>query len=115
MTRGIEAWLQEFREAWMQKDIDSVMQLFTDDVEYFETPFQRLEKGELREEWRSIRDQESIGLEFEIFASEGKRHTVVYSFECIIDGEDYQSEGVYLIKLNSEGLCEKFRQYPVEE
>ncbi len=115
MAENIEAWLQKFKKSWVSKDIDTVLELFIEDVEYFETPFQRLEKEELRQEWRSIREQKDIGLEFEVFNSDESRHAVIYRFECVVDGESHRSEGVYLIELNSEGLCRSFRQYPVEK
>ena len=114
MTREIEKWLTDFKQAWKEKDIDAVLELFTDEVDYYETPFHEFEnKDELRDEWESIRDQENIGLEFEVFNSEEDRFTVIWSLNYTQNGEAYESKGVYLIELNSENKCYRFAQYSV--
>ncbi|WP_414837972.1 YybH family protein [Candidatus Nanosalina sp. VS9-1] len=116
MSRDIEAWMEDFREAWKDKDIDRVMSLFTDGVEYFETPFLKFEnREELREEWKGIRDQQDINLDFEVFSSDGDKFTVKWDLEYTQDGESFTSRGVYLIRLNSENNCYNFVQYPVAD
>ncbi|GEM_PF-4728193 len=41
----IETRLAHFTSAWQTHDIDAVLDLFADDVEYRETPFQKCSKG----------------------------------------------------------------------
>ncbi|MEF8880865.1 MAG: nuclear transport factor 2 family protein [Candidatus Nanohaloarchaea archaeon] len=114
MGKDIHAWLSDFKEAWIEKNVDEVMEIFTDDVDYFETPFIEFEnKKELRDEWNSIEDQKDIDLDLEIFNSEGEKHTVLWSLEYKNCGEAFISKGVYLIKLNSENKCYQFAQYPI--
>lgn len=114
MTQDIGEWLSEFKEAWAKKDVETVMGLFSDDVDYFETPFVEFEdKDKLRDEWRSIETQQDIALELEIFNSEEERYTVLWSLSYIENGKEFRSKGVYLIKLNSENRCYEFAQYPV--
>ena len=36
----IDQWLKDFKDSWMAHDIDAVMELFTHDVDYWETPYQ---------------------------------------------------------------------------
>jgi len=51
----IEVWMKKFRERWIAKDIDGVIEIFTDEVDYFETPYQEIEDLEaLREEWNRL-------------------------------------------------------------
>lgn len=114
MSRDIDGWLKEFKEAWIGKDVDRVMELFTDDVDYYETPFLEFEsKDELRDEWKTIQDQKDIEIEFEVFNSEEDRFAVIWSLSYTQDGEVSESKGVYLMKLNSENKCYEFAQYPV--
>ena len=114
MSRDIDEWLKKFKQAWIGKDVDRVMELFTDDVDYFETPFIEFEnKDELREEWESIKAQEDIDLELEVFGSEEERFTVIWNLSYREDGKELDSRGVYLIKLNEENRCFEFAQYPV--
>jgi ketosteroid isomerase-like protein len=74
---NIEEWMKMFRERWIAKDIDGVIELFTDEVDYFETPYQEIEDLEaLREEWKSIRNQEDIDLNYEIYSRDGTKFSV---------------------------------------
>jgi len=52
--------------------VDRVLELFADEVEYYETPTPELEsKEEIRNEWRNIRSQENIEIDTEVFSSAG--------------------------------------------
>ncbi|MFO7794196.1 MAG: hypothetical protein R6V35_04450 [Candidatus Nanohaloarchaea archaeon] len=42
----INQWIEELREGWITKDIDRVLELFTDNVDYYETPSQKIEDKE---------------------------------------------------------------------
>ncbi len=107
----IEAWLQGFRKNWKKGNVDRVLQLFTDDVEYWETPSEKLDPKELRKEWESVKEQEDIQLDFEVFSGDGEKYTVQWELSYIKDEEKNELKGVYLIKLNKEGKCEEFWQY----
>jgi ketosteroid isomerase-like protein len=107
----IEAWLQEFKKNWKERNVDEVLDLFTEDVDYWETPSEKLGPEELREEWESVKEQEDIQLDFEVFSRDKGKYTVQWELSYIEDGEENELKGVYLIKLNKEGKCEEFWQY----
>ncbi|MDY6768533.1 MAG: nuclear transport factor 2 family protein, partial [Candidatus Nanohaloarchaea archaeon] len=87
MGGSIDGWLEQFREAWISHDIDAVLDLFTDDVDYYETPFEQLEgKDEIREEWKAVLHQEDIGLSLELYASDDNRHVVQWELEYTCEG-----------------------------
>lgn len=112
MTRDIQKWLEEFRQSWRSKDIDSVMSLFTDDVKYHETPFEKLEsKEKIREEWESVKDQEDVHLKSELFSKDREKFTVRWRLSYKIQGQKKELKGVYLIKLNENNKCFEFWQY----
>jgi hypothetical protein len=46
----IQDWLNQFKHAWKNGNIDKVLNLFTEAVNYYETPSQKLEQEELREQ-----------------------------------------------------------------
>lgn len=99
----------------MSTDIEGVLSLFTDDAVYYETPFQQLDGNEaIRDEWETVREQEDITLDFQVFNREGRRYTVQWELEYRENGEKKQYNGVYLIILNSNGKCEEFWQYAAE-
>lgn len=108
----IENWLEDFERNWEKKDIESVLELFTEDVDYYETPFEKLDnKKELREEWRSIKNQSDIELETEIFSKEEDKFTVKWRLQYSKNREQNILKGIYLIKLNSRNKCYEFWQY----
>lgn len=106
----IEAWLQRFHQAWQDHDIDRVINLFADDVEYWETPHKLLQdKTNVREEWQAILNQEDISVDWTVFnSSANNRHSVIWSLQYLQAGVIKHSAGVYLIQLNDSGLCDYF-------
>jgi hypothetical protein len=111
MAKGIQSWLEKFKNGWKKGEVDEVLALFTDDVEYWETPSEKLEPEELREEWNGVQQQEDIELDTEVFSSNGNKYTVQWELSYTECGEITELRGVYLIKLNSEGRCYEFWQY----
>ena len=112
MVREIQKWLAEFRDAWKSSNIDSVMTLFTDDVVYYETPSKKLEsKKELKEEWKAVREQKNVSLDFEVFSQDKGKFTVQWSLSYQLGGQKKDLKGVYLIKLNENNKCSEFWQY----
>ena len=68
---NIHQWLQRFSQAWKEHNIEVVLSLFHDDVQYWETPSdQVIGKYALRNEWEYILKQEKIILDLEIFSQE---------------------------------------------
>lgn len=109
--RDIEKWLEKFRESWKSGDVDNVLNLFAEDVEYHETPFLKLEGDELRSEWEGVKEHRDIDLDFEVFTEKDGRYTVQWSLSYKQNGERRRLKGVYLIELNSENRCREFWQY----
>lgn len=107
----INKWLDTFKDGWVTKNIDQVLGLFTDDVEYWETPYKQVEnKGTLRQEWEGILEQEDIQLKLEVYSSFGNKHTVIWDLSYKNGGSLKEWAGTYLIELDDAGLCIYFHQ-----
>lgn len=108
----INEWLELFRTGWVTKDVEKVMELFTDDVEYWETPHKRLHgKSDIENEWKAIFKQQNIELNFEVFSSSNDKHTVLW--QLMHRDDDYETQswaGTYLIALDEAGNCNYFHQ-----
>lgn len=106
----IEQWLEKFHHAWQRHDIDTVLELFTNDVEYWETPHKQLRgKDAVRHEWQSITNQEDIQISWKVYnSSADNHHTVIWKLHYMKTGISHDSSGVYLISLESNGLCKYF-------
>lgn len=106
---NINQWMEKFKENWITKDIDGVLELFTDDINYYETPSRKLEDKEaLRRKWRLVRNQEEVELDFEIYSQDESKFTVKWDLKYRESMEQNQLKGIYLIELNEENKCTEF-------
>ncbi|MDX9914100.1 MAG: nuclear transport factor 2 family protein [Candidatus Moranbacteria bacterium] len=105
--KKIEEWLENFKVAWKTYDIDKVLGLFDDNVEYWETPFIKLSSfDDLKREWSYIRSQKDISIDTEVFSSVGNKFAVKWFLTYLDDkGEVHDLSGVYLIELNERDKC----------
>lgn len=109
---NIETWLSEFSSAWSNHNVNKVLSLFAQDVEYWETPAKLLSSyDDLVNEWSAINDQKDIAVTTHVYSSFQNKHTVIWSLRYI-NHEDESCEwaGTYLISLNNSGLCSYFHQ-----
>jgi len=112
MTRDIEQWLSEFKDAWLARDVPAVLDLFTDDVIYYETPSERLDgKDAVRAAWTEIHEQEAVSLDLDIFSRTPPQYTVQWRLSYRKNEEGREIRGVYLIKLDADNTCYEFWQY----
>ncbi|MFZ1458916.1 MAG: nuclear transport factor 2 family protein [Candidatus Saccharimonadales bacterium] len=108
----IETWLTAFKDGWKSHDIDAVMALFVDSVEYWETPFQKVESmSALRREWHAILSQSNIKIDTKVYSSSDNHHTIIWDLQYLDeDSQPQHLSGTYLITLNHDGLCRYFYQ-----
>ena len=109
---NINGWIQKFIKSWEAQDIVGVMSLFTEDVEYWETPFTRIvNKTILEHVWNIIKEQKDIIISCEVFSKENDTYTVLWDLEYFDKNSQKKTwKGIYLIRLNSENLCDYFLQ-----
>lgn len=108
----INIWLEKFKICWIQKDIDGVLELFDDNVEYWESPFKELnDKKDLWREWQAIKTQDRVNLKLSVYSSVSNKHVIVWQLLYAEKNLAIQNwAGVYLVKLNEEGKCIYFQQ-----
>ncbi len=108
----IEDWLKKFVDCWKGHEIDSVLELFDENVEYWETPFKRLDGSkELKSEWSAILSQENIQVNTDVLGQD-KNGFYIVRWDLSYDNEVGKQEwsGVYLIELNELSKCNYFLQ-----
>ena len=106
-STSIENWMEAFKTAWLAKDIAAVFELLSEDVEYWETPFEKLGKGkELWSYWEEILPLQNLRLDYDIFVAdtESGRYGVRWEFAH----DDGEAAGCYLIELDGRGKCTYF-------
>ena len=106
---SINEWLEKFISAWKAHDIETVLGLFADNIEYWETPFRRLaDLDEIKKEWQIIRNQKDIQIAYDVFSKEGDNYTVRWELQYNDSNNLRNLKGVYLITLDSENKCNYF-------
>jgi hypothetical protein len=76
----IQQWLETFIQAWTRNDVDTVLSLFSHEVEYWETPFVKLDTFDrLTDVWRGIRNQKDIAVSIEAYGSSGNAHCIKWN------------------------------------
>lgn len=110
---NIENWLNSFIIFWKNHDIEWVLSLFTSDIEYWETPFVKIENfDKLRSEWEYIKIQDKIKFNYELFSWVENFYTIKFnlSYTNLNNNENINFNWIYLVKLNSENKCFYFFQ-----
>lgn len=106
----IEDWLEDFVRNWQNKDVAAVLDMFSNDVEYWETPFQKISsKRELEEEWAVVRNQYNIKIRTSQ-VHKNNPHVVHWSLTYEdASGKPSEWKGLYIIHLTN-GVCDYFYQ-----
>ena len=104
----LEKWLEKFKKAWIEKNLDEVKNIFLKIEKYWESedssPVKTIE--EVLNFWKEIEDQEIKTLDFEIISISGNNCEV----EWIFEDQTGKYEGVYKIKFDGDLNCNEFRQ-----
>ena len=109
-------WINKMGQAWMDKSPEVIPELFAESFKYYETPFSNplTSKNQLIELWQEVPDsQKDISFNFEIIFESDYRYVAHWqaSFVRIPSGKKAFLDGIFLVNLNSEGLCTLFKQW----
>lgn len=109
MDKILIEWCENLKKYWLNKDIDNIINLFYDKVEYYETPFQKI--SDLKYVWNDIYNQEINDLKYRIMAIQ---NNIIIANYILILKDGYICNMVYEIELNEEDKCIKFVQWYME-
>ncbi len=111
----INDWLKKFRFCWERKDVNGVLDLFSENVVYYESPFEKIKFEDLGKEWKNILSQDSISVDFQVFSKSDGKYVVKWNLIYIESKKINHFSGLYLIELDEEGLCSYFYQVSEED
>lgn len=107
----ITDWLDKFKRHWVEKNLAGVRTLFTEDVEYWETPYKRIDGVDnVVDEWRAVLSQSSISIDTKVVVDDNNAHVVKWKLTYTMDGSDHSWSGLYLVRLSAEDRCYYFYQ-----
>ncbi len=109
---NINNWLENFKKAWIKKDIPAILELFTSDVEYWENPYQKCTwLDEVAKLWIGIKSQKDIILDLQLFSKEWNKYTI--NFDLVYSNQDNIKKTwkwAYLMTLTEDNKCNYFLQ-----
>ncbi len=111
-------WLDNFKKAWENRNPEKAASLFSKDVVYFESPL-----NEPCENWDTVlklwkvvpENQKDVNFSYEIILSDEKIAVVNWKLSRIKlpTNEKEVIDGIFLLSLDSGGLCKFFKQWRV--
>lgn len=105
-----EKWCNDLKYFWEHQEIESIINLFDEQVVYYENPKMRLASiSEIRKIWEEIKEQNVDSIEFKILCIDHNKCIVNY---ILNDKTSYDM--IYEIELNQEDKCTFFRQWYME-
>ena len=110
MTREFaEKWLNNLKEYWLNKDIESAVSLFTKTTYYQETPFMKpyTTIEEINQEWQHVKNENIQKIEINLLALD--RNTIIAQWILKQNNKDY--DGIYEIKFNELNECIYFKSW----
>ncbi len=113
---AFENWLDSYGRAWMGRDPNAAVALYTDDATYQVTPFGEALRGrdEIHTHWEWVaRTEERIQFDYEVFAVIAENGVARWwaSFLIVPPGLETKLDGIFVVTLNSEGRCLSLREW----
>ena len=113
---SVEAWLERYGRAWETRDPSAAAELFTEDAQYLETPFDEPMKGRsaIYRYWSEIPEtQRDIAFGFDILSIEENRVLARWwsSYVKIRTGEPTRLDGIFLLEFAEDGRCRSLREW----
>lgn len=109
-------WLNALGKAWVSKNPDAASKLCSKNVVYYEDPFLPPLKGRdaVKKIWLDVPiSQKDVKFTYEIIATTDDLGVAQWTGSFIRVPENTKAElkGIYLVKLDNEGLCKEFHQW----
>ena len=103
-------WCLNLKENWKAKNVQRVMELFDQKVEYYETHTTKINTmQEIQQMWEEIESQNTDNIEFNILCQNEECCIVNFFLK-----DDISYDMIYQVKLNNENKCIFLKQWYME-
>jgi len=115
-SKAFEKWLDALGKAWIDRDPAAASSLCSENVIYYEDPFLPPLNGReaVKKIWLEVpTTQKDIEFTYKVITTSGNLAIAEWSasFIRILNNSKAELRGVYLVKLDNNGLCEEFHQW----
>lgn len=109
-------WFSKLGKAWTERDSYQAANLFSKDVEYYESAFDPPCENwnKVQELWKVVPiNQEDVIFTFEVVATKDNLAVANWKVTRVILPKNQKQiiDGIFVIKLNDEGYCNYFKQW----
>ncbi len=114
--QAFDQWLKTYGAAWEAKDADAFTALFSDDVQYYWTPFEEPKRGRggVAAAFNgAVANQRDIHFRYEILAVDEARCVARWwcSLKRPATDQAVRLDGIMMVEPAADGLCEVFREW----
>ena len=117
VTRGsVAGWLERFADGWQKRDTDTLVDLFTANGAFWETPFGPPEVGSdaMRRGWEELWPyQRDMHMQAEVLAVEGDTALARWwaTYTRLPERVLRELDGVLLLRFNADGRCRELIEW----
>ena len=113
---ALQSWLEAYGRAWRERDAQAAASLYTENGTYQVTPFVEPMRGRaaILDYWSNVaRTQEKIQFGYEILAVTDEFGIAHWQASFVIVPQQLHTklDGIFLIALDSTGLCISLREW----
>lgn len=114
--KSLSKWLDDLGQAWINRNPKAAAEICAENVLYFENPFDKplTSRKEVEEIWHEVPNyQKDIKFSYEIISVNKQVGIAKWraSFTRLPSGIRDTLDGIYLVKLDNDGLCKEFHQW----
>ena len=112
----LNAWLEKYRRAWESRNPVTAADLFTDDAEYYWTPFEEPKRGpgEIARAWEDATSrQQDVHFSYTILAITDATGIVHWhtAFTRMTTGKHVELDGIIIAEFDENHKCRVFREW----
>ena len=116
ILNDFKKWMEAYRQASEKGNLKAAAELFSQNAEYYETPFSNpiIGRDAIHRYWsEAAHAQKDVQFSYEILAVNGNLGVALWkgNFINVQSGSQVFLDGVLLVELNGHGQCTKMREW----